>query len=95
MQIGMVNSIYVRSITVNKDEVTHILSTGLSLDHVFSILAGIAGGFVWTKLGSQWVFFIAAALSMGNVYVAYKVQPEKEKLEAINLARELAAESDI
>jgi hypothetical protein len=82
MQIGLVNSIYVRSITVNKNDVTSILSTGLSLDHVFSIIAGVAGGFIWSNLGSQWVFFIAALLSFGNVYVAYKVNPEKEKEEA-------------
>lgn len=90
MQIGMVNSIYVRSITLNKNEVTSILSTGISLDHVFSIIAGVAGGFVWAKLGSQWVFFIAAALSLGNVYVAYRVQPEKEKEEVEKKLHELA-----
>ncbi len=90
MQIGMVNSIYVRSITLNKNEVTSILSTGISLDHIFSIIAGIAGGFVWTKLGSQWVFFIAAALSMGNVYVAYRVQPEKEREEVERNLQELS-----
>lgn len=92
MQIGMVNSIYVRSITLDKNEVTSILSTGISLDHVFSIIAGVAGGFVWTNLGSQWVFFIAAALSLGNVYVAYRVQPEKEKEEAERMLHELAVE---
>ncbi|MBP1925508.1 putative MFS family arabinose efflux permease [Sedimentibacter acidaminivorans] len=90
MQIGMVNSIYVRSITLDKNEVTSILSTGISLDHVFSIIAGVAGGFVWAKLGSQWVFFIAAALSLGNVYVAYRVQPEKEKEEVEKRLHELA-----
>jgi predicted MFS family arabinose efflux permease len=95
MQVGMVNSIYVRSITVNKDEVTSILSTGISLDHVFSILAGVAGGYVWTNLGSHWVFFIAAALSLGNVYVAYRVQPEKEKEEAEKTIKELAEESAV
>lgn len=89
MQIGMVNSIYVRSITVDKKEITSILSTGISLDHVFSIIAGIAGGFVWTNLGSQWVFFMAAALSLGNVYVAYRVQPEKEKEEAEKIIEEI------
>jgi len=95
MQIGMVNSIYVRSITLNKNEVTSILSTGISLDHVFSIIAGIAGGFVWTNLGSQWVFFIAAALSLGNVYVAYRVQPEKEKEEAEKILQVLTKEAII
>jgi len=92
MQIGMVNSIYVSSITLDKNEVTSILSTGISLDHVFSIIAGIAGGFVWTNLGSQWVFFIAAALSLGNVYVAYRVQPEKEKEEAEKMLQEFSEE---
>lgn len=92
MQIGMVNSIYMRSIALDENEVTSTLSTGISLDHVFSILAAIAGGFVWANWGSQWVFFIAAAFSLGNVYVAYRVQPEKE-IEAVEKMRqELAAE---
>ncbi|MFA9423393.1 MAG: MFS transporter [Sedimentibacter sp.] len=89
MQIGMVNSIYVRSITLDKNEVTSILSTGISLDHLFSIIAGIAGGFVWANLGSQWVFFIAATLSLGNVYVAYRVQPDKEKEEVEKMMQEV------
>jgi MFS family permease len=82
MQIGMVNSIYLRSIAWDHDEVTSTLSMGISLDHVVSIIAAIAGGFVWTKWGSQWVFFLAAAFSLGNLYVAYRVQPEKEKEQA-------------
>lgn len=95
MQIGMVNSIYVRSITMNKNEVTSILSTGISLDHVFSIIAGVAGGFVWTNFGSQWIFFIAAGLSLGNVYVAYRVQPEQEKEDAEKMLQQLAVEVTI
>ena len=79
MQIGMVKSIYLRSIAWDKDEVTSTLSMGISLDHVVSILAAIAGGYVWTQWGSHWVFFLAAAFSLGNLYVAYRVQPEKEK----------------
>jgi len=79
MQFGMVNSIYLKSIAWDHEEVTSTLSMGISLDHVVSILAAIAGGYVWTKWGSQWVFFIAAAFSLGNLYVAYCVQPDKEK----------------
>lgn len=82
MQIGMVKSIYLRSIAFSHDEVTATLSTGVSLDHVISILAAIAGGYVWTRWGSHWVFFMAALLSMGNLYVAFRVQPEQEKAAA-------------
>ncbi len=82
MQIGMVNSIYLKSIAVDPEEVTSTLSTGISLDHFVSITAALAGGVVWATWGSQWVFFIAAAFSLGNLYVAIKVQPEKEQEEA-------------
>ena len=79
MQIGMVKSIYLRSIAFNEQDVLSTLSMGISLDHMVSIIAAIAGGFVWSVWGSQWVFFFAAFFSLGNLYVAYKVQPEKEK----------------
>jgi MFS family permease len=79
MQIGMVKSIYLRSIAWNEDEVTSTLSMGTSLDHVISIIAAMAGGFVWSRWGSHWVFFMAAAFSLGNLYIAYRVQPDKEK----------------
>lgn len=79
MQIGMVKSIYLRSIAFNEQDVVSTLSMGISLDHMVSIVAAIAGGFVWSVWGSQWVFFFAAFFSLGNLYVAYKVQPEKEK----------------
>lgn len=79
MQIGMVKSIYLRSIAFNEQDVVSTLSMGISLDHMVSIIAAIAGGFVWSVWGSQWVFFLAAFFSLGNLYVAYKVQPEKEK----------------
>jgi len=79
MQIGMVKSIYLRSIAFNEEDVVSTLSMGISLDHMVSIVAAIAGGFVWSVWGSQWVFFLAAFFSLGNLYVAFKVQPEKEK----------------
>ena len=78
MQIGMVNSIYLRSIAWDHDEVTSTLSMGISLDHAVSILAAVAGGFIWSRWGSQYVFFLAAAFSLGNLVIAYRVQPEKE-----------------
>lgn len=82
MQIGMVKSIYLRSIAWDMEEVTSTLSMGISLDHVISIIAAIAGGYVWAQWGSQWVFFLAALFSLGNLYVAIRVQPDKEKAVA-------------
>jgi len=74
MQVGMVKSVYLKSILVDGNDLTPALSTGISLDHVVSIIAAILGGYIWTSWGSQWVFFLAAALSLGNLYVAFKIK---------------------
>ena len=94
MQMGVMRSIYLRSIAWSDEEVTTTLSTGTSLDHVVSIVAALIGGYVWSAWGSQWVFFMAALFSLGNLYVAYRVQPEKEKEEAAQHRAELAAVQD-
>jgi len=83
MQIGMVKSVYLRSISRSDEEVTATLSTGISLDHVVSIVAAMLGGLVWSTFGSFWVFFIAAAFSLGNLYVAAKINPGLEREEAL------------
>lgn len=90
MQIGMVKTVYLRSIALNDADVTATLSMGTSLDHVVSILAAYAGGLVWAAWGSQWVFFMAAAFSLGNLLVAILIKPEKERERA--LAYRAAAE---
>ena len=64
---------------------TATLSTGVSLDHIVSILAATAGGFVWQYWGSQWVFFIAAFLSLINIAVAWLVKPERERAHALEI----------
>ncbi len=73
-QLGMVRTIYLRTITVDPSDVTPTLSLGLSIDHVVSITCSFLGGVVWTYWGPQYIFFLAAALSLVNLYVAFKVQ---------------------
>lgn len=79
MQMAMIKSVYLRSIAWDEKEVVSTLSMGVSLDHIVSIIAAIGGGYVWSKWGSQWVFFLAAMFSLGNLYVAYRIDPEKER----------------
>jgi MFS family permease len=74
MQIGVVKSVYLRSIAVSLDEVTPTLSAGTSLDHVCAILAAQLSGVIWTYIGPQWVFFMAAFFSLGNLFVAWRVK---------------------
>ena len=90
MQIGLVKSLYLRSRSWSEEDVTATLSTGISLDHIVSILAAVAGGFVWAHFGAQWVFFMAAVFSLGNLFVAFRVQPGEERALALEKRAEAA-----
>ena len=82
MQLGMMRTLYLRSIARDKSEVAPALSTGMSLDHAISILISFIGGLAWSAWGPHVVFFIAAALSLGNVVVATRL-PRKEGAAAV------------
>lgn len=70
MQMGMIRTIYLRSIAVNESEITPALSLGISMDHVVAIICSYIGGIVWSRFGPQYIFFFAAALSFVNLGVA-------------------------
>lgn len=77
MQFSMIRSVYLKSIAVSEEEISSVLSTGISLDHAVAMLAAQLSGIVWMKFGPHWVFFIAAFLSLGNLYAASKVKETK------------------
>lgn len=76
-QFGMVRTIYLRSIAVDTADITPTLSLGISMDHFISIICAILGGIVWDKWGPQYIFFLAASLSLVNLYVAMRVKSKK------------------
>ncbi|MBN1777167.1 MAG: MFS transporter [Clostridiales bacterium] len=81
MNIGVVKSVYLRSIAVKPEEITSTLSAGTSLDHVVAILAAQVSGVVWTVWGPQWVFFLAAFFSLGNLFVAWRIPKDQPAAE--------------
>lgn len=82
MQSGIVKSVYLCSIALNGNDVTSTLSTGITLDHIVSLIAAPTCGLIWRSYGPHWVFFIAAAFSFGNLYVAWRIAPEKARKDA-------------
>ncbi len=72
-QMGMIRVVYLRSIVDTQEDMAPTISMGMSIDHVVSILCAILGGIVWDSFGPQYIFFIAAAFSLINVFVAKKV----------------------
>jgi MFS family permease len=78
MQMNMVRIIYLKTIVHKSSDITPTLSAGISIDHVISIISAYLGGLAWEAWGPQYVFFIAAALSLVNLFVAAKVKLPEE-----------------
>jgi hypothetical protein len=79
MQMSIIRSLYLRSIAIVPADIAPTLATGQSMDHVVSIICATLGGVVWSTWGPQYIFFAAAALSLLNYLVAWKVKmPVKE-----------------
>lgn len=78
-QMGLIRTIYLKQILVHEQDFTPTLSLGLSLDHIVSIISAFLGGIVWGKFGPQYIFFMAASLSLVNLYVAVKVKEKPEE----------------
>ena len=72
-QMGIIRTVYLRKIAVKPTDVTPTLTLGQSMDHFVSIICAYLGGIVWTVWGPQYIFFLAAGLSLINLYVAIKV----------------------
>jgi MFS family permease len=73
MQMGMIRNIYLFSIAKKQSDITQTFSLGISMDHMMSIITAYLGGVVWVTFGPQYIFYLAAALSVVNLVVAKKV----------------------
>lgn len=74
MNLGMVRTMYLKSITVDKNELTQTISLGISMDHVVAISCAMLSGYIWSSVGPQYVFYFTALLSVINVFIAKAVK---------------------
>jgi MFS family permease len=63
---SMANSVYIKDIADNQEEITATLSTGISVNHVFSVLIALIGGWIWTVSGIEALFILSAILGLLN-----------------------------
>ena len=73
-QMTFIRTVYLKNIAVDSSEIIPTLSLGMSMDHFVSITCAILSGLVWSLWGPQYIFYFAAIISLGNVYVAYRVK---------------------
>ncbi|MDR3249332.1 MAG: MFS transporter [Treponema sp.] len=68
---SMASNIYVQSIADSQEEITATLSTGVSVNHVISVLIALLGGYIWDAVGIEALFTLSAVLGVINsIYAA-------------------------
>lgn len=74
--VEMARSTYVRKIAVDLSDVTPTLSTGVSLQHIASMVIPIFGGLLWMHIGYQAVFMAAAVIAFLNLVLSRRIMIE-------------------
>jgi len=77
MSVSMARATYLKKIAVKPEDVSQTLTMGVSIDHIFSISIALISGYVWTRLGYQYVFLIGAIIALVNLYSASRVRIKK------------------
>jgi hypothetical protein len=70
----MARSTYVRQIAIDLADVTPTLSTGVSLQHIASMVIPIFGGLLWLHVGYQAVFMAAAVIAFLNLVLSRRIK---------------------
>ncbi len=63
---ALATNIYIRGIAESHDELSSTMSTGISINHFISILAGPVGGWIWANYGIGLLFTFSAVMAICN-----------------------------
>ena len=75
---SMAANVYVQDLSDSQDEMRATISTGLSVNHLITILIALFGGWIWQVLGIETLFILSAVLGLCNsAYAATIKTPSK------------------
>lgn len=75
---SMASNVYVQDISDNSEEVRATISTGISVNHLITILIALFGGLIWQTLGIETLFIISAVLGLCNSAYAATIKTRKQ-----------------
>ena len=70
-------NVYVQDLSDSQDEVRATISTGVSVNHLITILIALFGGWIWQVLGIETLFILSAVLGLCNSAYAATIKVRK------------------
>lgn len=75
---SMASNVYVQDISDSPEEVRATISTGISVNHLITILIALFGGWIWQALGIETLFILSAVLGLCNSAYAATIKTSKD-----------------
>jgi MFS family permease len=72
---SMAANVYVRAIAQSQEEVTATISTGISVNHLISVIIAFTGGWIWKFTGIEALFTLSAILGVISSIYAATIKP--------------------
>ncbi len=63
---SMASNVYVQDIADSQEEMRKTISTGISVNHMITVLIALLGGWIWKTLGIETLFILSAVLGLCN-----------------------------
>lgn len=77
---SMATNVYVQDLSSSPEELTATITTGISVNHLISVMIALLGGLIWQKLGIEVLFTLSALLGLANTLFAMTIKkPEKKQ----------------
>ena len=78
---SMASNVYVQDLSDSPEEVKATISTGVSVNHLITILIALFGGWIWQVMGIETLFMLSAIFGLCNsAYAASITVPKKSPL---------------
>ena len=77
---SMASNVYVQDLSDTPEEVKATISTGVSVNHLITILIALFGGWIWQVMGIETLFMLSAGFGLCNSAYAATVDAAKDRL---------------
>ena len=75
---SMASNVYVQDISDSPEEMRATISTGVSVNHMITILIALFGGWIWQRIGVETLFILSAVLGLCNSAYAATIKVRKK-----------------
>ena len=75
---SLASAVYVQDIADNQQEITSTITTGISVNHLISVIIALLGGLIWQKTGIEMLFTMSALLGLANTLFALTIKVPKK-----------------